>query len=92
MTEGDAGHETLQIVASTMAGALRDSPNAQLESTLARLVRYEHVEVSLDTLSYRKALAKLEADDQKRENADFTLNDLQGQPWSLKDLLAKSCW
>ena len=89
VTEGDAGHETLQIVASTMAGVLRDSPNAQLEGTLARLVRYEHVEVSLDTPPYRKAVAKLEADDQQRENADFTLSDLQGQPWSLKDLRGK---
>jgi hypothetical protein len=44
VTEGDAGHEILQIVASTIADVLRDSPNAQMEATLAQLVRYEHIE------------------------------------------------
>jgi peroxiredoxin len=89
VTEGDAGHETLQTVASTMAAVLRDSPNAQLEGTLAELVRYEHVEVSLDTPAYRSALEKLEANDRQRETADFSLNDLHGRPWSLKDLRGK---
>ena len=89
VTEGDAGRETLQIVASTMAALVRDAPNAQFEDTLARFARYEHVDVSLDTPGYRKAAAKLEADDRQREKADFTLNDLQGHPWSLKDLRGK---
>lgn len=89
VTEGDAGHETLQIVASAMAEVLRDSPNAELEATLARVVRYEHVDVALDTLGFRKALAKLETYDRQRENADFTLSDLHSQRWSLKDLRGK---
>jgi peroxiredoxin len=89
VTEGDPGQETLQIVGSTMADVLRDSPNGQLEDTLAQLVRYEHVETSLDTPAYRNALAKLESADKQRENVDFTLTDLHGQSWSLKGLRGK---
>jgi len=89
VTEGDAGHDTLQLVASTMADVLRSSPNTGLAGNLARLVRYEHVEVSLDNAAYRAALAKLEAADRKRMNADFTLTDLKGAKWSLKELRGK---
>ena len=88
-TEGDAGHETLQIVASTMADVLRSSPNAEFETTLAQLARYEHVTVSLDSPGYRAALAKLEADDRQRQHAEFTLHDLRGHAWSLKKLRGK---
>jgi hypothetical protein len=35
VTEGDAGRDTLQVVASTMAQVLRDSPNSPVYSTLA---------------------------------------------------------
>jgi hypothetical protein len=48
VTEGDAGRGTLQVAASTMAQVLRDSPNSPVYSTLERLVRYEHLEVSSD--------------------------------------------
>jgi thiol-disulfide isomerase/thioredoxin len=90
VTEGDPGHETLQIVGSTIADVLRyDSPNGQLEDMLAQLVRYEHVETSLDTPAYHDALGKLENADKQRENADFTLTDLHGQSWSLKGLRGK---
>jgi peroxiredoxin len=89
VTEGDAGHETLQIVASTMAEILRNSPSAQFEATLARLERYEHVQVALDTPGYREALARLETNDRQRQNAAFTLKDLRGQAWSLKELRGK---
>ena len=34
-------------------------------------------------------MAKLEVDDQHRQNIDFTLNDLSGTPWSFKDLRGK---
>jgi len=34
-------------------------------------------------------MAKLEADDARRQNADFTLDDLQGKPWHLRDLRGK---
>jgi peroxiredoxin len=35
------------------------------------------------------ALAKLKADDQSRQQADFTLADLEGKQWILKDLRGK---
>ncbi len=34
-------------------------------------------------------MAQLEADDDKRQNANFTLTDLQGKTWTLKDLKGK---
>ena len=93
-TEGDFGAETLQEVATTLANALHDqfvpagpdSTPAAPYLELATLVRYEHVQASLDEPQYARALAKLEADDQRRENADFTLTDLKGKTWTLKQL------
>ena len=35
------------------------------------------------------AMAKLEADDQHRNDANFTLTDLSGKAWTLKDLRGK---
>ena len=46
---------------------------------LASLVRYEHVQAALDDEQYRAAMARLEADDRKREHADFGLKDLSGK-------------
>jgi peroxiredoxin len=89
VTEGDAGHETLQVVATTMAQVLRDSPNSGMVSTLAQLVRYEHLEVFLDNPNYRAAMAKLEEEDRRRSSPDFTLRDLKGVEWSFKELRGK---
>ncbi|MBZ5626817.1 MAG: TlpA family protein disulfide reductase [Acidobacteriia bacterium] len=89
VTEGDAGHDTLQVVASTMAEVLRDSPNSSMSSTLAQLVRYEHLDVSVDNPGYRAAMAKLEAEDLRRLSPEFTLSDLRGVKWSLNDLRGK---
>lgn len=90
-TEGDFGHENLQEVATTLAAAIKEQqPSSQdpyLE--LASLVRYEHVDAFLDSTLYSAAMAKLEADDQSRQQADFTLTDLDGKPWNLKDLKGK---
>jgi peroxiredoxin len=95
-TEGDFGHDTLQEVANTLAGALREQPQAgkngepnSLYVELASLVRYEHVQVAEDGAQFAAAMAKLEADDAKRQQADFTLTDLHGKTWSLKDLRGK---
>jgi hypothetical protein len=82
VTEGDAGHDTLQVVASTISDVLRTSRNASLYVTLAQLARYEHCEVSLNSPQYRAAMAKLEAGDAQRQSADFTLSDLTGTKWS----------
>jgi len=56
---------------------------------LASLVRYEHVEASLDDEQFRAAMTRLEADDRKREHADFTLKDLTGKTWTLSELRGK---
>jgi peroxiredoxin len=42
-----------------------------------------------DNPQFAQALARLEADDAKRQNADFTLSDLQGKAWHLQDLRGK---
>jgi peroxiredoxin len=95
-TEGDFGHDTLQEVATTLAEALREQPlpmdGNQPNSVyveLATLVRYEHVQGSLDNPQFAAALAKLEADDKQRERANFTLTDLQGKTWTLQALHGK---
>jgi peroxiredoxin len=95
-TEGDFGHDALQEVATTLAEALREQPlpmdGNQPNSVyveLAQLVRYEHVQASLDNPQFAAAIAKLEADDKQRERADFTLTDLQGKTWTLQALRGK---
>ena len=93
-TEGDFGHDTLQEVANTLAAAIHEQPPApekngdpnSLYTELASLVRYEHVQTSLDAPQFASAMAGLEADDAHRQRADFTLTDLQGKAWHLKDL------
>jgi thiol-disulfide isomerase/thioredoxin len=95
-TEGDFGHEALQEVANTLAAALREQPPAgrsgepnDLYMELAALRRYEHLSVASDNPQFAAATAKLEAQDAQRQRADFTLSDLQGKSWRLKDLQGK---
>jgi peroxiredoxin len=95
-TEGDFGHEALQEVANTLAAALREQPPTgkngglnDLYVELASLARYEHVSVASDNPQFAAATAKLEAEDTQRQEADFTLSDLQGKSWRLKDLQGK---
>lgn len=95
-TEGDFGRDTLQEVTTTLATALREQPPAEkpgqpndLYVELASLVRYEHMKADSDSPQFAEALSKLEADDAKRQSADFTLLDLQGKPWHLRDLKGK---
>jgi peroxiredoxin len=95
-TEGDFGQDALQEVATTLADALReqplpmdgDQPNS-VYVELATLVRYEHVQASLDNPQFAAAHSKLEADDKQRAGADFTLTDLQGTSWTLQALRGK---
>jgi peroxiredoxin len=95
-TEGDFGHDTLQEVTSTLAAALLEQspagkagPPDSLYVQLASLVRYEHMQATSDNPQFAAAMAKLEADDAKRQNADFTLTDLHGKTWHLRDLRGK---
>jgi peroxiredoxin len=95
-TEGDFGRDTLQEVATTLAGALKEQP-VRTNGTeagfayveLATLVRYEQVQASSDDPQFHSAMTKLEADDAARAKADFTLTDLQGKNWALRDLRGK---
>jgi peroxiredoxin len=95
-TEGDFGHDTLQEVATTLATALLEQPPPKSPGQpampyieLAELVRYEHVQASLDSPQFAAAMSKLVADDQRREQADFTLTDLEGKTWTLQGLHGK---
>lgn len=95
-TEGDFGHDTLQEVANTLAAALRERPAPEEKGQpaapyveLAELVRYEHVQVSVDDPEFAAAVSELETDDRSRQDADFTLADLEGRPWTLKQLSGK---
>jgi peroxiredoxin len=95
-TEGDFGHDVLQEVATTLAAALKEQPvpddHGQPVSPyieLAQLVSFEHVEASLDDPQFAAAMAKIESDDARRQDADFTLTDLTGKLWTLKELRGK---
>src|SRR6478609_4858772 len=91
-TEGDFGHDMLQEVATTLAAALHEQPlppekgqPARPYIELAALVRYEHVQATLDDPQFAAAVSKLETDNGRRDLADFTLADLDGKPWTLKE-------
>src|SRR6266568_3495949 len=90
-TEGDFGHDTLQEVTTTLEQAIKEQPPKEQDAylELASIVRYEHVNGSLDLPQFAAAMAKLEADDQHRNEANFTLTDLSGKRWTLKDLRGK---
>ncbi len=95
-TEGDFGRDTLQEVTTTLANALREQPPAEengqpnsMYVELASLVKYEHMQASSDNPQFASAMSKLEADDAKRQSADFTLADLQGKSWHLRELQGK---
>jgi peroxiredoxin len=95
-TEGDFGRDTLQEVTATLSQALREQPPAgkpgepdELYVELASLVRYEHMSAESDNAQFKEALTRLEADDAKRQKADFALSDLQGKSWHLRELRGK---
>jgi peroxiredoxin len=95
-TEGDFGRDTLQEVTTTLAAALKEYPLPETPKgppmqyvELAQLVRYEHMEGTLDDPQYAAAVAKLDADDVRHQKANFTLTDLQGKTWTLQELRGK---
>jgi peroxiredoxin len=77
--------------AGSNAAAAREPAYPYIE--LATLVRYEHVEASLNSNNndeqFRAAMARLKADDRKREHLDFTLKDLSGKTWTFSELRGK---
>lgn len=96
-TEGDFGHQTLQEVATTLAAAIERNPPSPGESgdpaqpyqELAEYIRYEHVKVTMNDPQLKAAFAKLDQDDRLRQGANFSLQDLNGKSWTLKDLSGK---
>lgn len=95
-TEGDFGRETLQEVTTTLASALREQLRSPKDGEisppyleLAELVRYEHMQASLRDPQFAAAVSALEAADQRRERADFSLADLSGKSWALRQLRGK---
>jgi len=95
-TEGDFGRDTLQEVATTLATALHEQPlQAKLGQPprpyveLAQLVHFEHVQATLDDPQFAAAISKIEADNERRQQADFTLTELDGKTWTLKELRGK---
>jgi peroxiredoxin len=95
-TEGDFGHDMLQEVATTLAAALREQPLPAEKGQpprpyieLAQLVRYEHVQATLDDPQFAAAVSKMEADNERRVQADFTLAELGGKTWTLKEQRGK---
>ena len=95
-TEGDFGRDTLQAAATALAGAIREQRQlgaakggeepADAYAELARLVHYEHVQVSVEDPDFAAAMAKMDSDDRIRQESDFTLQDLQGKQWTLRQL------
>lgn len=95
-TEGDFGRDTLQEVTTTLAQALHEQPPAgkpgepdEQYVELASLVRYEHMSAQSDNPQFKEAIARLEAEDARRQKADFTLSDLQGKTWHMRELKGK---
>jgi len=94
-TEGDFGRDTLQEVTTTLETALQETPSPLTEGPaspyveLAQLARYEHMTVNLKDPRYEAALARLASDDEARGMANFTLTDLTGKQWTLKNLSGK---
>ena len=96
-TEGDpGGRETVQEVATTLAGALGEhlpaagsGQPAMPYAVLAAMVHFEHMRVTLNSPVFAKALSELKQQDQRRQQADFTLTDLKGREWTFKDLRGK---
>lgn len=79
--------EVNESEAGSKAVASREPAYPYME--LATLVRYEHVDASLDDAQFRAAMSRLEADDRKREHPEFTLTDLSGKTWTFSDLRGK---
>jgi peroxiredoxin len=96
-TEGDFGRDTLQEVTTTLEAALREHPPAPSKDggpnhtfmELASLVRYEHMKAESDNPQFTQAMAQLEKADAARQNADFTLTDLEGESWHMQELRGK---
>jgi peroxiredoxin len=86
--------EEASTAADTAGEGARTTPRAKRKPAdeyfeLATLVRYEHVDASVDDPQFATAMKLLEDQDTKREHPEFTLKDLSGKPWTFSDLRGK---
>lgn len=95
-TDGEFDRDAAQQATTSFEQALREHPttgdpgvDGEFYRYLAELVRYEHMHATLENGKFSEAVAKLAADDERREKADFTLADLNGKSWRLRDLRGK---
>jgi len=90
-TEGDFGRDNLQEVTTTLGKAIAELKPASQDPylELASLVRYEHMNESMDSPEFIAAMKRLEEEDEARNSVSFTLADLNGKSWTLKDLKGK---
>jgi peroxiredoxin len=95
-TEGDQGQATVEAAGETLAMALKETPIAakgdevpEPYMELAGLVKYVNVKATLDDPQFGRALARLAENDADVAKADFTLNDLSGKAYTLRDLRGK---
>jgi peroxiredoxin len=95
-TEGDPGPEALQAVAGLLAKCLTEMPVPAKGSQppepyveLAKLVRYEHVNVTLDSPLFNQANQLLSDNDADIQKANFTLKDLHNKKFTLSELRGK---
>ncbi len=93
---GDQDHDALQAVADTLSNTLKESPVPAKGDMppmpymdLAKLARYEGATVSLNDPLYQKAVETLVANEADISKADFTLKDLNHNPWTLSKLRGK---
>jgi peroxiredoxin len=95
-TEGDEGMETIQAVADALSQALSETPIPAKKDwppapyfDLARLVRYEHANSTLNDPLFAKASDALAKNDSDIEKIDFTLKDLHGKKVTLSQFHGK---
>lgn len=90
-TEGEYGYVTLKRTTDTLADAVTGAPPVDKAAyvRLANLVRYEGMQVELQSGAYLAALAEVDALAKERAAVDFTLTDRAGKAWTLSALKGK---
>ena len=89
--EGDFGRDSLQEVTTTLQKAIVEEKPSEDDPylELASLVKYEHMDGVIDAPKFAAAMKRLDDEDRQRNEVNFTLSDLNGQAWTLKDLKGK---
>ena len=75
----------LKLYWSEMSQRLHETVMAVLSAQ----VRYEGAKVPMNDPLLNAAMARLQAEEQARAKADFTLSDIKGHSWTLNELRGK---